>query len=112
MERTAMTPTQVRDAAAKIARDAADRHRLETLFEDRPVRVAQARTANHIADAIAAMPLPAESPANDGLAKDMARALDQERDNIVTCIRSTTWSGSEEIVAMIRSRRARKGGAT
>ena len=30
---------------------------------------------------------------------------DKERDDIISCIRSSTWSGTEEIVAMIRARK-------
>lgn len=38
-----------------------------------------------------------------------ADAVEVERQNIIACIRSTTWGGTEEIVAMIRRRGMRKG---
>jgi hypothetical protein len=34
------------------------------------------------------------------------RAVQKERNDIIDCIRSTTWSGSEEIVEMIKRRSA------
>lgn len=33
-----------------------------------------------------------------------ANGQEQERKDIIACIRSTTWSGTEEIVDMIRRR--------
>lgn len=37
--------------------------------------------------------------------EEKAEALQAERDAIVECIRSSSWSGTEEIVAMIKRRK-------
>lgn len=40
----------------------------------------------------------------DEVGAGIARRVAEERADIIECIRSTTWSGTEEIVAMIRKR--------
>jgi hypothetical protein len=40
------------------------------------------------------------------LRRQLEEAKHTEAEHIVACIRSTTWSGTEEIVAMIRARSA------
>jgi hypothetical protein len=35
---------------------------------------------------------------------EIERAINKEREDIVACIRAGSWSGTEEIVAMIRNR--------
>jgi hypothetical protein len=41
----------------------------------------------------------------DAISAAVAVGTEQEREDLIACIRSTTWSGTEEIVAMIRGRK-------
>lgn len=58
-------------------------------------------TKDELSGAMRAAPAPPQSGE-----REVEAHLDQERENIVKCIRSTTWSGSEEIVTMILNRRS------
>jgi hypothetical protein len=74
-----MTPAQqTRANAAKIASDLADEHR--AYIEPNDPLLSRHRVAandfEYLAERLEAMPLPAEPPAIDGLAEDLARALE------------------------------------
>lgn len=65
-----MTPSQTRTAAAKIARDFSASAQCSAFPHSR-------QTADEIARMIETMPVPDEPLAIDGLAEDMAKALEQ-----------------------------------